>query len=316
MARLLGQRLVSMILVLLGVSVLVFLIIQLVPGDPARAILGPGATATSITLLRHQLGLDQPLYLQYLNWMGHVLHGSLGQSYSLNEPVAAILFPDLGNTMILTLGSLVICVLLGVTFGVIAGTMQYSWLDRVLMLCSLIGASVPVYWFGLVLIALFSLDLRWLPAAGMYNMRDPGGLGDLTVHIILPAIAAATVSLAVIARIARSTVIEVLQEDFVKTLRANGLPERLVIMRHVFRNILPPVVNIVGLQVGYLLGGVLFVEVVFNWPGLGQALYNAITAHDMPIIQAGVMFIALTFVVINLLSDLVVAFLDPRVRRA
>lgn len=316
MVRFLVQRVLSMILILFGVSVFVFLLMQLVPGDPARAILGAGATAKSIAQLRHQLGLDQPLYHQYIMWIDGIVHGNLGWSYSLSQPVSTILFPRLANTIVITVGSLVICVLFGVTFGMVAGTKQYSLIDRILMIFSLLGASMPVYWLGLLLIALFSLDLKWFPVGGMHNVRNPGGLGDLLVHLVLPAIAASTVSMAVIARLTRSSVIEVLQQDFVQTLRANGIPERRVIWKHVFRNILPPVVNITGLQVGYLLGGVLFVEVVFNWPGLGQQLYTAITARDMPMIQAGVLFIALTFVVINLVTDIVVKLLDTRVKNA
>jgi peptide/nickel transport system permease protein len=316
MVRFLIQRFLSLLLVLFGVSVLVFLMVQLVPGDPARAILGMSATAEKVAEIRNQLGLDKPLIVQYFSWINGIVHGNLGRSYSLSQPVASILFPKLQNTIILTVGSLIFCILVGVILGILAGTKQYSFLDRISMFVSLIGASIPVYWLGLILVAIFALNLHWLPVGGIHDVRNPGGFGDLLIHLILPAIAASTVSMAVIARLSRSTIIEVLQQDFVKTLRANGIPESRVIWRHALRNVLPPIVNITGLQVGYLLGGVLFIEVVFNWPGLGQQLYTAITGRDMPVIQAGVLFIALAFVVINLVTDLIVALLDPRIRRA
>jgi peptide/nickel transport system permease protein len=183
------------------------------------------------------------------------------------------------------------------------------------MMISLAGASVPVYWFGLLLIGIFAIGLGWLPTSGMYNPRFPGGVGDLSAHLILPAIAAALVPLAVIARMTRSVMIDILQQDYIRTLRASGLATTSVLWRHALRNALPPIVNIIGLQVGYLLGGVVFVEVVFGWPGLGQQLYTSITQRDIPVVQAGVLFIALAFVIINLFADVAVGLLDPRTRR-
>ena len=177
------------------------------------------------------------------------------------------------------------------------------------------GASVPVYWFGLLLIGFFSIRLGVLPASGMHNSRFPGGFGDLLEHLVLPAIAAALVPLAVIARMTRSVMVEVLSQDYIRTLNASGLSSRSVLWRHAVRNALPPVVNVIGLQIGYLLGGVVFVEVVFGWPGLGQQLYTSITQRDIPVVQAGVLFIALAFVVVNLVTDSAVGLLDPRTRR-
>jgi len=175
---------------------------------------------------------------------------------------------------------------------------------------------VPVYWAALVVVSIFALDLGWFPTSGMYDVRNPGGLGDLLLHLVLPAATAAVVPMAVIARLTRSVMVEALQQDHVRMLRANGVPERRIVWRHTLRNAMPPIVNIIGLQVGYLLGGVIFIEVVFSWPGLGGQLYTSITANDMPIIQAGVLFIALVFVVVNLVADIVVAMLDPRTREA
>jgi peptide/nickel transport system permease protein len=310
------RRLLTTVLVLIGVSILVFLIMQLVPGDPVRTMLGQAATAERVTEVRHQLGLDRPLIVQYLDWVLGVLHGDLGQSLTLSQPVSSILFPKLGNTMILAGGSLLICLVIGVPLGMVAARRQYYVVDRGSMFVALGGASVPVYWAGLVIINIFALKLGWFPTSGMHDTRNPGGFDDVLVHLVLPSVAAAVVPTAVVARMARGSMVEALHADHVQMLRASGVPERLVIWKHTLRNILPPVVNIVGLQAGYLLGGVIFVEVVFNWPGLGGQLYTSITSGDMPMIQAGVLFIALVFVVVNLVTDIAVALLDPRTRKA
>jgi peptide/nickel transport system permease protein len=316
MAGYLARRAGSMVLVLLGVSVLVFLIMQLVPGDPVRTMLGPTATAESMDAVRAELGLDQPLVQQYLSYLGGLLQGDLNTSLTMAQPVTEIVFPKLGNTIILAGGALVICLAIGIPLGVLAATRQYSLFDRGAMFLSLAGASVPVYWAALVAISVFALKLGWLPTSGMHDVRNPGGSGDLLAHLALPAATAAVVPTAVIARLTRSVMVEALQQDHIRMLRANGVPERQIVWRHALRNALPPIVNIVGLQVGYLLGGVIFIEVVFSWPGLGGQLYSAITANDMPIIQAGVLFIALVFVAVNLVADIVVALLDPRTREA
>jgi peptide/nickel transport system permease protein len=310
------RRLGWTLVILIGVSVLVFLLMQLVPGDPVRTMLGTAATGERVEEVRHQLGLDRSLPVQYLDYVTGVLHGELGQSLVLSQPVSAILFPKLLNTVILSAGSLLICLLVGIPLGVLAGARQYSLFDRGSMFISLAGASVPVYWAALVVVSIFALQLGWFPTSGMYDTRNPGGLADVLHHLVLPAAAAAVVPTAVIARMARGTMVEALQGDHVRMLRASGVPERSVIWRHALRGIMPPVVNIVGLQVGYLLGGIIFVEVVFNWPGLGGQLYTSITAGDMPLIQSGVLFIALVFVLVNLITDVTVALLDPRTRKA
>jgi peptide/nickel transport system permease protein len=312
MINLLVKRSSSAILVLLGVTMIVFLLVQLVPGDPARALLGNGATDEAVQSLRQQLGLNEPLIAQYLNYLSGLLTGDLGSSVNLGKPVTEVILPRLSNTVILTVAALVIAIGLGVPLGLIAARYQYSIFDRLAMAISLAGASLPVYWAALAAIAVFSLALDWFPTGGMYNARMPGGLPDLVNHLVLPATIAALVPLAVIARLTRSVVIDTLNQDYIRVLRASGLSERSILWKHAGRNVLPPVVGIIGLQVGYLLGGVIFVEVVFQWPGLGQQLYTSITAHDLPIIQAGILFIALMFVIVNLLTDLAVAFLDPR----
>ncbi|MBU8808710.1 ABC transporter permease [Mycolicibacterium goodii] len=309
------NRLLSTLLVLFGVSLIVFLLLQLVPGDPAVTILGSGATAEAVAALRSELGLDRALPIQFFDYLGGLVRGDLGRSLTVNAPVTDIMLPRFANTIILTGAALLLCIGVAVPLGVIAAHKQYSIFDRVSMIVSLAGASVPVYWFGLLLIGAFAVTLGWLPTSGMYNPRFPGGLTDLLAHLVLPAIAAALVPLAVIARMTRSVMIDILQQDYIRTLRASGLSTNSVLWRHALRNALPPIVNIIGLQVGYLLGGVVFVEVVFGWPGLGQQLYTSITQRDIPVVQAGVLFIALAFVIINLLADGAVGLLDPRTRR-
>ncbi|OPX09310.1 ABC transporter permease [Mycobacterium sp. AT1] len=316
MTRVIGSRLFSTALVLFGVSLVVFLLLQLVPGDPAVTILGSGATASAVAELRSELGLDRALPIQFFDYLGGLLQGDLGRSLTVNAPVTDIMVPRFLNTMILTGAALLLCVVIAVPLGVIAAHKQYSLFDRMSMVISMAGASVPVYWFGLLLIGVFAITLGWLPTSGMYDPRFPGGVGDLLAHLVLPAIAAALVPLAVIARMTRSVMIDILAQDYIRTLRASGLSTSSVLWRHALRNALPPIVNITGLQVGYLLGGVVFVEVVFGWPGLGQQLYTSITQRDIPVVQAGVLFIALAFVIINLVADMAVGLLDPRTRRA
>jgi peptide/nickel transport system permease protein len=310
------RRLAWGLLVLFGVTILVFLIMQLVPSDPARAALGPSATSADIAALRHEMGLDRSLISQYSSYLSGLFHGDLGQSLSLSVPVSDVMLPKLMNTIVLAAGTLVLCVTTGVLIGITAGRREGSLVDRVVMFVSIAGASVPVYWAALVVIAVFALSLGWFPTSGMHDMRSPGGLGDLLTHLFLPAAVTAVVPTAIIARLTRATLIEALQQDSVRLLRASGVPERLVVWRHAVRNIVPAVVTIVGLQVGYLLGGVIFTEVVFNWPGLGSQLYTAITANDMPVIQAGVLFIAIVFVVVNLLADTAATMSNPRTRMA
>lgn len=315
MTRVIGTRLGATLLVLFGVSLIVFLLLQMVPGDPAVTILGTGATAETVAALRAQLGLDRALPVQFFEYLGGLLHGDLGRSLTVDTPVTNIMVPRFANTLILTGAALVLCIVIAIPLGVIAAHKQYSIFDRASMVISLAGASVPVYWFGLLLVGVFSITLGWLPTSGMYNPRFPGGFGDLLAHLVLPAIAAALVPLAVIARMTRSVMVDILQQDYVRTLRASGLSTTSVLWRHALRNALPPIVNIIGLQVGYLLGGVVFVEVVFGWPGLGQQLYTSITQRDIPVVQAGVLFIALAFVIINLIADTAVGLLDPRTRK-
>lgn len=308
------KRIAMMIPILFGVTFLVFLMVYLIPGDPAVKILGLAANEENVQELRAELGLDQPFLVQYGTWLWKLAHGDLGTSISMRVPVADVLIPKLINTLILTAGSLLVCIVGGILIGFLAGIKQNSWFDKISMFFAQFGANVPVFWLAIVLMWIFSLKLGWLPSSGMYDLRNEGSLSSMLQHLILPSIATASVSLAVISRLTRSRMIDVLSMDFIKTFRANGLPERVINVQHAFRNTLPSVVNMIGLQIGYLLGGSLFVEVVFSWPGIGSQLYTSITAQDIPMVQGGVLFIALSFVIINLVVDLMAAALNPKLR--
>lgn len=308
------KRILAIIPILLGVSFLVFSIVYLIPGDPAVKILGQAASKEAVTELRANLGLDKPFLIQYGIWLGNMLTGNLGTSITMRIPVESVLIPKLINTIILTVGSLIVCVIGGVLIGLLAGLKPYSRFDRILMFFAQFGANVPAFWLAIVLVWIFSIKLGWLPAFGMYDMRTDGSILSRLQHLILPSIAAATVSLAVIARLTRSSLIDAFNSDYIKTFRAYGISEKKIIFKHAFRNILSPIINMTGLQVGALIGGALFVEVVFSWPGLGSQLYASITGQDLPMVQAGVLFIATCFVLVNLINDLLVAFLNPRLK--
>jgi peptide/nickel transport system permease protein len=314
MWRYIARRLIAAICVLIGASVLVFLGMRLVPGDPATAILGSRATPEAVAALREQLGLNRPLAVQYLIWLSKMVHGDFGTSIALTVPVTTVLVPKFWNTLILAIGSLAIAIPIGTVIGVVSGYWQLSPADRVGQIFALFGASMPQFWLALVLIAVFALRLRWFPASGMFDMRGSGGTLDLLRHLVLPAIATATIPMAVIARLVRAAVIEIMHQDYVQTARAKGLGERQVVFTHALRNALPQFINITALQVGFLLSGALFTEVIFSWPGIGQALYNAVVARDVPMVQGAVFVTTLVFVFANLAADLAQVAFDPKVR--
>jgi peptide/nickel transport system permease protein len=307
-------RIASAIPVLLGVSIIVFLLVQFIPIDPAKTILGGDATPEAIAALREKMGLNDPLFLQYVTWLQKILHGNLGDSFSLHKPIANELIPKFLNTVILAGASLLICMVIGVLLGIWSAMRQGGAFDKISMVFALIGASMPVFWVALMLMWFFGIEMKWLPVSGMYDLRNPGGTVDLLKHLILPAIATALVSTAVIARLARSTVLDVLQKDYIRFFQSFGLNTYHVTVWHILRNSLVPIINITGLQFGYLMGGALFSEVVFNWPGVGLQLYKAITANDYPMVQAGVLLIAATFVLVNVFVDVLNTFLNPKLR--
>lgn len=314
MARYIVQRLLAVIPILLGVSVVIFLFLQLVPGDVAATLLGPRATAESIAMIRAELGLDRPLHEQYFHWLFAILQGDMGRSIILQVPVAEIVVPKFLNTLILVAASLFLAIAIGLPVGIISAVRQYSWVDRVGTAGAVVGAATPTFWLALVLMYLLALNLRWFPTSGMYNLRGDGGLLDLLHHLVLPAIATAAIPLAVITRLVRSSMLEVVRADYVIALRAKGMPEREVVWRHALRNALPPIVAITGLQAGFLLGGTLFTEVIFTWPGIGLQLYDAILGRDVPLVQGAMLFIAFFFVLLNLIADIIVAYLNPKLR--
>ncbi|MDP9364234.1 MAG: ABC transporter permease [Chloroflexota bacterium] len=316
MWRYVARRLLAAVGVLVGASFLVFLGMRLVPGDPATAILGSRATPDALAALRDELGLNRPFYVQYLIWLGKMVRGDFGTSIALTVPVTKVLVPKFWNTLILSAGALAIAVPVGAAIGVLSGYWPLSIFDRAGQIFALFGASVPQFWLALVLVAVFALNLGWFPVSGMYDMRGNAGRFDLLRHLVLPAVATSTIPMAVIARLVRASIIEIMHQDYVRTARAKGLQERRVVFAHALRNALPQFINITALQVGFLLSGALFTEVIFSWPGIGQALYNAVVARDVPVVQGAVFITTLVFVLANLAADLAQAALDPKTRAA
>lgn len=314
MQRFLLQRLVAVAFVLVGVSFLVFLVLHLSPGDPAQILLGPLATPGDLATLRQQLGLDRPMLVQYGRWFWQVVHGDFGRSITLRRPVLPEVARRFRATVILSAGAIVLAFPAGVLIGILAATRRGTLTDRLVTIIAMVGISMPAFWVGLLLIIAFSLRLQWLPGTGMYSPAGDGGLIDLLVHLILPAVTLALIPLSVIARLTRSSMLDVLGHDYVRTARAKGLSQRAVVARHAFRNILVAMVTILGLQVGFLLAGAVYVETVFSWPGIGFMMVNAILTRDFPLVQGGVLLIAVTYVTINLLTDLAYAYVDPRIR--
>lgn len=307
------RRLVQLLPVLLGVSVLVFAMMAAIPGDPARAILGSYATPENVAILERQLALDRPLHIRFLTWLGNVFSGDLGRSYSLNRPVLDEVLERLGATLLLAGAALMVMLVLGLAAGIIAAVRQYRWQDRAATVAALIGLSMPSFWLAMIFIVIFSLGLGWFPVSGMRSAFGGGPL-DVLHHLALPATVLGLVASGVIARLTRSTMLEVLRQDYVRTATAKGLARRRVVMGHAFRNALVAIVPVVGVQIGFLLGGAVYIETVFAWPGIGRMLVNGIGTRDVQLVQGGVLVIALLYVLINLAADLLQASLDPRIR--
>jgi peptide/nickel transport system permease protein len=315
-AAYIARRLLHGLPVLLGVSAVVFLTMKLVPGDQAEALLGPQATPEGIAEVRHTLGLDRPLYVQYGRWLWLAGRGDFGYSWNLGRPALDVLVPKIANTMILGAASFLLAVIFGVVAGAAAAGRSYSWIDRASVGLGAVAGNAPPFWLGLVLVFVFAVWLGAFPSEGMHDLRNPGGLGDLLRHLALPALTTAAAPGAIILRQVRASLIDTRQQDFVKVAYAKGLFRRVVFWRHIFRAALPPVFTISGLQLGYLMGGAIFSEVVFAWPGLGLQLYLAVTARDMAVVQGAVLFIAVAFVIINTMVDIVVMAVNPRLRAA
>jgi peptide/nickel transport system permease protein len=306
------RRLLALIPVMAVVVTVVFLLIHLIPGDPVAVMLGPDATPAMIDATREALGLNRPLHQQLLLFYSRILRGDLGQSYFLDRPVTQALWERAEPTIVLTLSALFVAVAIGVPSGLVAGAYQGSLGDRVLMTTALLGVCVPGFWLSLNFIYLFAVRLGWLPAAGYASLfTDPV---QALRYMVLPAVSLGFNQSALIARIARSCMVEVLQQDYIRTARAKGLPQRTVVFLHAFRNALVPVVTVIGITMAILIGGAVVTEIVFNIPGLGRLIISAILRRDYPVVQGVVLVTAASYVLINLAVDMVYAFIDPRIR--
>ncbi|MFA6807676.1 MAG: ABC transporter permease [Eubacteriales bacterium] len=326
------KRLLMVIPTLIGVSLLVFLMIHMIPGDPAQVMLYPKGTPEEVEILRHKLGLDKPLITQYFDWVINVLHFNLGSSVKSGETVIAEIFTRFPATIELSLAALMIAVVSGIPLGVLAARKKNSIIDYFCISISLLGVSIPVFWLGLMLIFIFSATLGILPVSGRITMggsiADITGLyvfdsllsGDLNSfvdalrHLVLPAISLTTIPLALVVRITRSSMLDVLSQDYIRTAKAKGIPNKLVVYKHALKNALIPVVTVIGLQLGTLLGGAILTETVFSWPGIGMLIVSSIGNRDYPVIQGIVFVIAFLMIVVNLVVDILYAYIDPRIR--
>jgi peptide/nickel transport system permease protein len=334
MIHYIGGRVGQLVILLIGVSMVVFFTMHMLPGDVAQLMLGERATAEQLDQIRKQLGLDQPIWVQYLNFSMGALQGDLGASIRSNHPALQEVRHAFPITLQLSLASLALATLIGVPLGVIASLRPGGTIDNAVMSLTLFGVSVPIFWLGLMLLLLFSVTLEWLPTGGLMPVGlEPPRVTGLSVidallsgriepiwaslrHLALPAVTLATVPLAMITRITRSEMLGAANLDHVRTARAKGMPERRVVFRHVLRNALIPVVTVIGLQAGLLLSGAVLTETIFALPGLGRLMVDSILNRDYPVVQAGAMFIAVVFVLVNLLVDISYGLLDPRIRRS
>lgn len=334
MGRYILRRLLQLVPVLLGISLLVFAFLHLIPGDPAVTMLGDRANLDQIEALRERMGLNQPLPLQYLSFLGRLVTFDLGTSIFTGVPIWEEIKLRWPATFELSVMAMLIALLLGIPAGVIAAVRKNSLVDNLTMSGSLLGVSMPVYWLGLLLVYLFAVNLQWLPPSGRigvnvgYNFEPITGffifdaliqgnfaaLRNVVAHLMLPAITLSTIPLAILARITRSAMLEVLSQDYIRTARAKGLIEFWVIGKHALKNAMLPVVTIVGLEFGTLLGGAILTETIFSWPGIGKWIYEGILLRDYPVVQGGIVFVAFVFVLVNLLVDVSYAFLDPRIQ--
>jgi peptide/nickel transport system permease protein len=313
-ARYIAKRLLAAIPVLFGLTVIVFVIMALIPGDPATAILGSYATPENVERLNRQLGLDKPLFQQYFIWLSNLFQGDFGRSYMLNRPVLDEVLERFSATLILAGSALVICSILGLLAGVVSAVRQYGWADKLITLAVLVGISTPSFWLGLLFILVFTVKLKWFPASGMYAIYGGGDLPDLLWHLFLPALTLAAVATGVIARLTRTAMLEVLRQDFIRTARAKGVTENTVIYRHAFKAALVSVIPVIGIQAGFVLGGAVYIETVFQWPGIGSMLVKAISTRDLLLVQGGVLVVAAAYVLFNLAADVVQTMIDPRLR--
>jgi peptide/nickel transport system permease protein len=301
------KRLALTVPVLLGIATIVFVLMFAIPGDPVRLLMGQHGNPETEAMIRQELGLDKPFHVQYVRFLARLLRGDLGTSYRQHREVKAVLFERLPATLKLGMAALGLAVLFGITAGILAALNRNTPVDGAVMVASLIGISTPVFWLGLMLMLVFAARLRWLPVAGY------GSGGDLR-HLALPAISLSMVYIGYIARMTRSSLLEVIGTEFLRTARAKGLGPRVAAIKHGLKNALIPIVTVIGLNFAGLLGGAVATETVFAWPGIGRAMVDAIRMRDLPVIEGGVILLSLSFVLINLLVDVSYCAIDPRVK--
>ncbi|MBM6616449.1 ABC transporter permease [Bacillus suaedaesalsae] len=326
------RRLVQLVPVLLGMTLIIFFMIRAIPGNPAQVILGQLATADAIESLTKELGLDKPWHIQYFNYLTDLLRGDLGESLRTKVPITEEIWPYLAATIELSLAAMIIAIVIGVNAGIVSAWFQNSWFDYAAMVLALVGVSVPIFWLGLMEQWIFALNLGWLPTSGRESVMNPvdpvthlfiidtiihGDMENLVTvlkHLVMPSLALATIPMAIIARITRSSMLEVMRSDYIRTARAKGMKMFWVVYKHSLKNAIIPVLTVIGLQTGLLLGGAILTETIFSWPGIGRYIYEAIGFRDYPVIQSGILIIATIFVLINLVVDLLYALVDPRIK--
>lgn len=310
----------------------VFMIIRAIPGDPAQVILGQLASKEAVEALRAKLGLDNPWYVQYFEYLGGLFQGDLGESLRTRQPVAEEVWPYLAATFELAFFAILIAVIIGVNAGIISAWFQNSWFDYTAMVLALVGVSMPIFWLGLLEQWIFAIELGWFPTSGREEVRNPVSsqtgfyildtimqgrfdqLGQVLKHLVLPGVALATIPMAIIARMTRSSMLEVMRSDYIRTARAKGQKMFWVVYKHALKNAVIPVLTVIGLQMGLLLGGAILTETIFSWPGIGRYVYEAIQFRDYPVIQSGILIIAFIFVMINLIVDILYGLIDPRIK--
>lgn len=311
MTRTILRRMIQLIPILFIVITFIFVITRMIPGDPAAVMLGPQAPVEAVEELREELGLNKSIPEQFFTYIKGVLKGDFGKSYYYNEPVTQLIMEKFPTTLLLSIVSIILALLIGVPIGIISATKQYSIFDYVSMILALVGVSIPIFWLGLMMVLVFSVNLGWLPSIGMGSLDK--GLWDVISHLILPSICLATIPAATFARITRSSMLEIVKQEYIKALRAKGLKEKLVIWKHALKNALPPIVTVLGLQVSYMLSGAILTETIFSLPGMGKLIVDAIGNRDYALIQSTVLFIAIIYVFINLLVDIAYLYLNPKV---
>ncbi|MFD2761435.1 ABC transporter permease [Lentibacillus juripiscarius] len=332
MLKYIFKRLIMIIPVLIGVSILTFSLIHLIPGDPAKSMLGTKATETQLELLREELGLNDPYVVQYGNFLGKILQGDLGESIQSNESIAYELLQKLPATIELTVFAMILAIVIGVVAGVIAAVKQYSWFDNISMTGALFGVSMPIFWLGLMMILVFSVQLQLLPPSGRlsssveletvtnFYLLDSIltwnwiAFKDAFFHLLMPGLALGTIPMAIIARMTRSSMLEIMRQDYIRTAHAKGLRKQLIVFRHALKNAFLPVLTVIGLQFGFLLGGAVLTESIFSWPGVGRYVYLSVLGRDYPVVQSTILIIATIFVFVNLITDLLYKYFDPRIR--